>query len=175
MPCSSACATVTSASLAAVHSTWCTSPDSSSTPGMTLKQKLQIIFFVVFCLPGLAIVGYAVWLSAGAIQLTHSGASAAGVIVEYERQENLRRVGRRFCPVVEFTHGESAYRFTDDWCNKSQDKHPPGSQVGVVFNPDRASQARIHGFAELHGASVIIGVIGAIWLALGIALVVRVK
>lgn len=142
---------------------------------MASRLKFRIIFFVIFCLPGLAAIGYSMKLATNALTLSRSGVMETGVVVGYERQENLMRVGRRFCAVVEFPHGGTTHRFTDDWCNRSQEKHPAASSVKVVFSADNPSAARIDEFGALYGKSLMIGAICSPWLLLGIALIVRVR
>ena len=140
-----------------------------------MQSKLRLFFFLVFFLPGALSVGYALKLLAGAARLTSEGVTASGIIARYDRQENMRRVGRRFCPVVEFSHEGSTHQFTDDWCNKSRKTHPPGSAVDVIFKAGQPSTARINEFMALHGKSLFIGVIGAPFLLLGITLLLRVR
>jgi len=141
---------------------------------MPLKQKLRILFFLVFCLPGMAIVGYSGKLAMGAIGLSTSGMTATGRIVDYDRQVN-RRTSTRFCAVVEFPHDGATYTFTDNWCNESQKKSPVGSSVNVIYEPENPASAHINTFWVLYGKSFFIGLIGTPWLLLGIALVVRVR
>ncbi len=141
---------------------------------MPSRLKLQIIFFLVFCLPGMFVVGYSAKLAASAIALTHSGTTATGHIVGYDRQET-RRLNTRFCAVVEFTHNGATYKFTDKWCNKSQQQYPTGSSVSVLFNEENPTSVRINEFWVLYGQSFFIGLIGVPWLLLGIVLVVRVR
>lgn len=140
-----------------------------------MKSRLRVIFFLVFCLPGLFIVGYGAQQAAGSWRLTRAGLPATGVIVGHERQGYFGRVGRRFCPVVEFSHDGATRRFTDGWCNASPKAHPAGSSVNVVFDAREPSIARIKAWGPLYGKSLFVGVIGAPWLLLGIALVLRVR
>lgn len=142
---------------------------------VSLRLKLQIFFFLVFFLPGAFSVGYSLKLLASTVRLTGEGITTTGAITGYERQENLRRVGRRFCPIVEFYHDGSLHQFIDDWCNKSQMRNPPGSAVNVIFRANNPSTARINEFMVLYGKSLFIGVIGSPFLLLGIVLVFRVR
>lgn len=142
---------------------------------MASRRKLQIIFLLVFCLPGLAVLGYALRGAADAHALADTGVSGTGTIIEYERQERRRGVGRRFCPVVEFAHAGASHRFTDGWCNRSQKEFPAGTPVPVVFDAGNPTIARVAGFWPLYGDSLFIAIIGTPWLLLGIALVLRVK
>ena len=142
---------------------------------MAMKSRLRIIFFLVFCLPGLFITGYGAKLAADAMHLASKGSTAPGTIVTYERQGYFGKVGRRLCAVVEFSHAGSTHRFTDDWCNPSPKERPVGSSVKVVFDVGHPSLSRIHTWSALYGKSLFTSVIGAPWLLLGIALVMRVR
>ena len=142
---------------------------------MAMQSRLRIIFFLVFCLPGLFIMGYGAMLAADAVRLASSGSTAPGIVVGYERQGYFGKVGRRLCAVVEFSHEGSTHRFTDDWCNPSPKERPVGSSVKVVFNASHPSLARIHTWGALYGKSLLTSVIGAPWLLLGIALFMRVR
>lgn len=142
---------------------------------MASKLKLRTIFFVIFCLPGLLIVGYAAQQVATGLALRGSGLTGSGTIVAYERQENQHRVGRRFCPIVEFAHAGIGYRFTEKWCSTSPKDVPAGSAVDVVFEAGNPAKACIRGIGPLYGKGLFIGAIGTPWLLLGIALVFRVR
>lgn len=88
---------------------------------MSTRLKLRMIFLLVFCLPGIAIVGYSVKLAASSIELTNSGSFETGVIVKYERPNYRGRakIGSSLCPVIEFQHANMTHTFTDEWCSKS--------------------------------------------------------
>ena len=140
-----------------------------------MKLKLRVIFFLIFCLPGLAILGYSAKLAAAAHGLTSTGLTANGTIVDHDRQTR-RRVGQWYCPIVEFFHQGASYRFTDnDDCKQSRHDAPTGSRVEVVFDPAQPSRARVDSFRGLYGTSLLSAAIGLPWLLLGIALVVRVR
>ncbi|HET8900102.1 MAG TPA: DUF3592 domain-containing protein [Rhodanobacteraceae bacterium] len=142
---------------------------------MATRRHLQLIFFLVFCVPGMLVVGYAVHLTVSAARFSHAGTTTMGTIVRYDRQEYVGKVGRRFCPVIEFMHDGARHAFTAAWCNKSQKKYPPGSAIAVVFDADHPAAARIDEFWALYANALLSGVIGVPWLLLGIALVVRVR
>lgn len=145
---------------------------------MSTRLKLRIIFLLVFCLPGIAIVGYAIKLLANSTELTDSGLLQTGVIVKYERaryQGRKVRIGSSLCSVVQFHYDDKIHTFTDDWCSKSPEDYPAGTAIPVVFDPGSPVKARINHFWELHGASLMSAVIGAPWLLIGIALVIRVR
>ncbi|MEZ5606716.1 MAG: DUF3592 domain-containing protein [Burkholderiaceae bacterium] len=145
---------------------------------MSRRLKLRMIFLLVFCVPGFAIVGYSIKLAANTLKLTGSGVSQTGIIVKYERpryQGRKARLGASLCSVVQFNHDGLIHTFTDDWCSKSPKNHPLGSAVPVIFDPGFPANARINHFWELHGASVLSALIGAPWLLIGLALVVRVR
>lgn len=138
-------------------------------------MKVRIFFLFAFFLPGALSVGYSTILITNTVRLASEGTRSTGIISKYERQENMRRVGRRFCPVVEFSHDGRVHQFTDDWCNKSQKQHPPGSTVNVIFKTSNPANARIDEFMALYGRSLFIGVIGVPFLLLGIVLFFRVR
>lgn len=145
---------------------------------MTTRMKLRMIALLVFCLPGIAIVGYSAKLAVDTMRLTASGLLQTGVIVKYERpryQGRKPKLGSPLCSVVQFRHEDKSYTFSDDWCSKSPKDHPVGSAVPVVFDPKSPSEARIDRFWELHGASLMSAMIGVPWLLIGIALVVRMR
>jgi hypothetical protein len=140
--------------------------------------KLRLIFLVVFCLPGMAIVGFAMNLAANAMALTRSGMLQEGVIVKYERpsyRSRKPRLGSPLCATVQFQHAGESHSFEDEWCSRSPKTYPIGSSVSVVFNPDAPSEARINRFWELYGSSLMSALIGTPWLLLGMALVIRVR
>lgn len=139
-----------------------------------MKMKLQIIFFIFFFMPGFIATGYATKIAAESFSLKNYGTVTSGVIVQYDRQENMKRVGRRFCPEIEFFYNEVMHRFTDEWCNISQINRPVGTAVSVVFNTNNPSDARINEFMVLYGKSLFVGAIGFPFLLLGIALVLLV-
>lgn len=140
-----------------------------------MRLKLLLMFLVVFFLPGLAGVGYAVVHLADAYQRSTSGERATGKIIAYERQTYRSRVGRRFCAVVEFQRAGETIKFTDDWCNTSQAKRPVGSSVNLIYNAEHPEASLIDDFGALYGKNLFIGIIGVPWLLLGIALLVRVR
>ena len=144
---------------------------------VSTRLKLRMILLLVFCLPGIAIVGYSVKLAASSIELTNSGSFETGVIVKYERPNYRGRakIGSSLCPVIEFQHANMTHTFTDEWCSKSPKDHPVGSRVPVVIAAGSPGTARINAFWELHGASLVSALIGIPWLLIGIALVVRVR
>lgn len=142
---------------------------------MNLRLKLQIFFFLVFLLPGLLSTVYSARLLAGALDLASDGVAASGVITKYARQENMRRVGRRFCPVVEFRSDGGVHQFVDEWCNKSQKQYPPGSTVEVIYKENHPATARINEFMVLYGKGLFIGIIGLPFLLLGIVMLFRAK
>ncbi|MEZ5538713.1 MAG: DUF3592 domain-containing protein [Pseudomonadales bacterium] len=143
-----------------------------------MRLKLQIIFFLIFCIPGFSIVGYSTKLAWSTMQLAKSGVFETGVIIKYERPTYSSRrpkLGSRLCPAVQFNYQQNHYIFSDSWCVKSPENYPEGSAVPVVFIPDAPSEARINQFWELYGASLISALIGIPWLLIGIALVIRVR
>lgn len=107
--------------------------------------------------------------------MASEGIAAKGIIAKYERQENMHRVGRRFCPVVEFFNDGRTHQFSDDWCNKSQKQYPPGSTVEVIFKENNPATARINEFMALYGKSLFIGIIGLPFLLLGAILIFRIR
>lgn len=146
--------------------------------GVSKRLKLRIIFLLVFCLPGVAIVGYAMTLATETMDLIESGLSRTGVVVKYERPRYLARkpkLGSRLCPVVQFRHGDEVHSFVDEWCSRSPAEYPVGSVLPVVFDPEFPERARIDEFWELHGASLMSALIGTPWLLIGIALVIRIR
>lgn len=145
---------------------------------VSTRLRLQMVFLLVFCLPGVAILGYSMNLAASTMELTRSGLVGTGIVVRYERpryQGRKVRLGSSLCPVVEFRYHDKSHAFADDWCSKSPGEHPPGSSLSVVFDPGFPEVARINQFWELHGASLVSAAIGAPWLLIGIALVIRVR
>lgn len=141
---------------------------------MPLKHRLQLFFFLVFFLPGLLSVAYSLTLLAQTARNFSDSGKTRGIIVRYDKQ-NKRRLGQRFCPVVAFPHGAGNYQFTDAWCNKSVQDAPPGTAVAVIFKASDPSVASIDEFMALYGKSLFVGVIGAPFLLLGGALLVRVR
>jgi len=145
---------------------------------MPTRLKFKIIFLLIFCLPGVAIVGYSITLVTKTMNLIDSGLLETGVIVKYERpryQGRKARPGSSLCPVVQYHYSNKAHVFADDWCSKSPENFPAGSVVPVVFDPEFPETARINNFWELHGASLISALIGIPWLLIGIALVIRIR
>lgn len=141
---------------------------------MTRRLKHQIICFLIFCVPGMAALGFSFKLAAEGMALRSSGLSETGAIVGYERQKR-RGLGQRVCPAVGFSHQGANYKFTDGWCNKSPKQFPAGTPVKVVFNAMNPQAARIDEFAPLFAPSLMVGVIAAPWLLLGVALVIRIR
>ncbi|GMV87065.1 MAG: hypothetical protein AMXMBFR80_29180 [Dehalococcoidia bacterium] len=144
---------------------------------VTSILKIRIFLFLVFLLPGLFAIGYASKLALNASELSRYGMVATGTITSYERQATggPGRIGRRFCAVIEFPHGETIKSFTDGWCNKSQEQYPVGSSVEVLFKPGTPAAARINEFGPLYGKSLFIALICTPWLSIGIALMVRIR
>ncbi len=145
---------------------------------MSRILKLRLIFVLVFCLPGIAIVGYAMKQAATVMALTRIGKVQDAVIVKYERPSYTSRkprLGSSLCSLVQFEHEGQSYEFSDDWCSRSPKDYPIGTKVSVVFNPDSPSEARINRFWELYGVSLMSALIGTPWLLLGLALVIRIR
>ena len=138
------------------------------------RLKLRVIFFLIFCLPGLVAVAVSLQRAADGMALRGSGVVATGTIIGYERTSR-RRIGLRLCPIVRFVHEDASHEFTDPWCNKTPREFPNGTPVNVRFHAADPARARVDDFAALYGASLFIGAIAAPWLLLGIALIVRVR
>ena len=141
---------------------------------MSMKRQHQIIFFLIFLLPGLLTLAFSLHLALQGIGFARNGQPATAVLVGYERQGRLR-VGHRLCPILEFSHRGSTVRFTDGWCNKTPAEFPEGTRLPVLFDASNPANARINDFASLFATSLIVGVIAVPWLLLGGTLIVRTR
>lgn len=143
---------------------------------MSTRLKLKAIFFLVFLLPGVAVVGYALDLAVNAMKLTRSGLHQTGTLVKYERPKNQgkkAKIGSSLCSVVQFSYGDKTHEFTDEWCSQSPEDFPPGAVMPVVFDPASPEKARLDMFWVLYGPSLLPFIIGAPWLLIGLALLIR--
>lgn len=144
---------------------------------MQAKLKLRIIFFVIFCLPGGAIVGYSAQRAMDTFAFTRVAIVTSGTILKYERaksQGGKAKLGRPMCAVLEFSNRGVLYTFSDSWCYQSPKAYPVGTTLPVVFDPNVPTKAFIHQFWELYGSALILALIGLPWLLIGIALIVRI-
>lgn len=136
-----------------------------------MRKRTESFIGIIFTIVGFAILGGALYAYQNQKQFLSEAQSATGTVtaLEYSRS---RKGGGSYHPVVEFqTPDGQSYTFRSEVGSKPP-AYEVGEEVEIRYNPRNPSDAKLLGFWNLWGLTVLFAGLGSVFGGIGTGMLI---
>ena len=130
------------------------------------KDFVELIFGVIFTIPGLVLVGCGILSLRSARRKLRLWKRASGTVVGYSEMKTSAGKPCSYMPQVEFTTDDGKTLAFTSSHGTGKKRYPDGTTVNVLYAPEDPASATIQSFSDLFLLSIILLLMGAVFLGI---------